>query len=173
LLNPTINAIKILPDNFPNTSTVAPVPTIVAPAPVPTTVAPVPTSIRIDCGGISNWTANIDGTTQDTLYCSDRVFSGPPNSKGTYVVPVPEGQYTVKMMFAEIFAGGPNQRVFDIYVQGSLVVAGLDIYDQVGANTAYDIVTVVNVTSAQSSITIDLVSKIENAKINVVFNFEN
>ena len=68
-------------------------------------------------GAFSNCPISIDGTTLDTLFCSERYFS---EQKGAYIIPVQPGIYTVKMMFAETFFWGAGQRVFKLSVQGKV-----------------------------------------------------
>ncbi len=82
---------------------------------------------------------DIQGTTDDVLYRTEyseaTIFS--------YAIPAQAGSYTVRLHFAEIWwgscsgaAGGPGKRVFDVSMEGALILDDLDIYAEVGAVTA-------------------------------------
>ncbi|MBT8184204.1 MAG: malectin [Eudoraea sp.] len=60
-----------------------------------------------------------------------------------YAIPITNGTYILKLHFAEIFygapgggAGEPNVRVFDVEVEGTVLLADLDIFEEIGALTA-------------------------------------
>jgi hypothetical protein len=109
--------------------------------------------VRVNCGGakytdskgnvwqadfgskegksITNATA-VAGTPDPTLF---RTYHWDP---GTYSFQVPDGKYQVNLYFAE---GTPvdekiGARVFDVSIQGITVFPSLDIFREVGANTA-------------------------------------
>ena len=72
----------------------------------------------------------ISGTQDDGIYQKERWgLSG-------YIFNLPNGTYTVVLHFAETFAPGTGRRVFDVSVQGKLVLDNLDIYKEVGMDTA-------------------------------------
>jgi hypothetical protein len=73
----------------------------------------------------------INGTTDDPLYHSERygAFS--------YAVPLPDGDYTVTLMFTETYWTSESSRVFDVYVEQQRSIADLDIFKEVGSDTAY------------------------------------
>lgn len=61
----------------------------------------------------------------------------------TYSIPITNGTYIVKLHFAEIFYGAPtggigtgNARVFDVEVEGAVLLDDLDIFIEAGALTA-------------------------------------
>ena len=75
------------------------------------------------------------------LYQSER--SANPPATFNYSIPVANGSYLVNLHFAEIYfgatAGGNGavgQRVFDVTLEGGLVLDNFDIYAEVGAETA-------------------------------------
>ena len=85
-------------------------------------------------GGFTSTTsAAISGTTDDRLYQSERYGSF------SYSIPLPNGNYTVLLRFAEIYRSAAGQRVFDVYVEGTKVISGLDIFARVGKNAAYTV----------------------------------
>jgi hypothetical protein len=61
----------------------------------------------------------------------------------SYAIPVDEGEYAVRLHFAEKYwgrenlgGGGVGSRVFDVFCNGAALVRNLDIYKEVGANRA-------------------------------------
>jgi len=73
---------------------------------------------------------SISGTTDDYIYQTERWgLSG-------YRFDVSNGTYTVTLHFAETYRTGPGQRVFDVSIEGQLVLDNLDIYSEVGYSTA-------------------------------------
>ena len=59
-----------------------------------------------------------------------------------YDIPVQDGEYQVKLHFAELWfeatgggAGGAGSRVFDVSIEGQLVEDNLDVFAEVGAQT--------------------------------------
>ena len=110
--------------------------------------------------------APINGTELDGVYCKDRYFnkwefSGPYR----YDIPVPKNAtyYSVKLHFAEFYYQTARARMFDVLVNGKLIVKNLDLYQEAGYLTAYvlPVVTFVH----NSTISIELVTKVENPKI--------
>jgi endoglucanase len=69
----------------------------------------------------------IANTTDDTLY-----QSGCWGSTLEYKFAVPNGNYSVYMMWAEINFSSANSRVFNVSLQGSQVISGLDIFSAAG-----------------------------------------
>ena len=72
----------------------------------------------------------IAGTADEALYQTERYGAF------TYNLPVPNGQYTVKLHFAEIYWRAPGQRVFDVAAEGTTVLRSYDIVQKVGPLTA-------------------------------------
>ena len=86
---------------------------------------------------------DIGGTTDDDLYRTELepVPTGPRTF--AYNVPVPNGQYTVRLHFAEIYwgsCGAPpatvGRRVFSVTMEGQRVLTNLDIFAEVGVRAA-------------------------------------
>lgn len=80
-------------------------------------------------------------TGDDELYRSERNGgNGTPSAFG-YEVPLDPGLYRVTLRFAEIFwgvqgPGGAGRRVFDVSLEGEVVLDDYDIFADVGAATA-------------------------------------
>ena len=76
----------------------------------------------------------IQGTDDDTLYQCERV-----GADYAFQVPSP-GRYHVLLRFAEIFPTfcARNRRVFNVYLEDTLVLSNLDIWSIVGCFEAFD-----------------------------------
>ncbi|WP_375437481.1 malectin domain-containing carbohydrate-binding protein, partial [uncultured Hymenobacter sp.] len=81
-------------------------------------------------GNVATSVAAIAGTSDDAIYQSERY--GP----STYSLPVPNGQYTVVLHFAEFHWTAAGQRVFDVSVEGTKVLTAYDIVKKAGLKTA-------------------------------------
>ncbi|MCW5857112.1 MAG: hypothetical protein KIS63_02410 [Caldilineales bacterium] len=75
-------------------------------------------------------TKAVTGTVDDALYQAWR--EGP----GEYRFTLPNGDYTVRMHFAEMQASAAGARVFRVRIEGSDVEPGLDVYAVAGRYTA-------------------------------------
>ncbi|MGB6153352.1 MAG: malectin domain-containing carbohydrate-binding protein [Pricia sp.] len=71
-----------------------------------------------------------------------KTFRYSPSQVMGYAIPVDNGEYTVKLHFAELWfgatsggSGGQGSRVFDVRMEGDLVENNLDVFAQVGAQT--------------------------------------
>jgi hypothetical protein len=81
-------------------------------------------------GTVFSSSAAIDNTSDDIIYQSERY------GDYSYNVPVPAGDYNVKLLFAELYFGAPGQgsgggagsRVMDIDVEGTNVLSNFDIF---------------------------------------------
>ncbi|NAS13037.1 malectin domain-containing carbohydrate-binding protein [Poritiphilus flavus] len=83
----------------------------------------------------SNPSAAIGGTDRDELYRTGRTST--ENLGGfQYAIPLDEGNYEIKLHFAEIYWTGSGQRVFSVEVEGTPMIIDLDITDEVGARHA-------------------------------------
>ena len=103
----------------------------------------------------------IAGTEDDTLYQTETV-----DLNGfTYDIALADGTYQVELHFAEIWHGGYRDgvRVFDVQVEDQLLFDDLDIYREVGANTALVAQTTVEV--QDGALTIETSSGAQNPKI--------
>jgi hypothetical protein len=105
----------------------------------------------------SSGAIEISGTDDDALYRTARYDSSVTGADLEFATPVSNGGYEVKLHFAEIFAGitAAGQRVFDVYAENQLVIAGLDIFDRVGLNAALVLSVPVNVTDGTLNLRFD------------------
>ena len=88
-------------------------------------------------------TDNIAGTADDGLYRSERF------DDFSYSFPVENGQYELTLKFAEIFFSDAGRRVFDVEVEDLLVIDSLDIFSEVGHDSAFDVTIPVTVSDGQ------------------------
>ena len=104
--------------------------------------------------------AEITHTKVPELYLSER------HSMKAFSMPLPNGKYRVKLLFAEIYSGigGPGERVFSFDVEGH-EFADFDIWEKAGGpNKAY--VESVNVEVTDGKLDITFTPQVENPKIN-------
>ncbi|MBI1937143.1 MAG: family 16 glycosylhydrolase [Ignavibacteriales bacterium] len=69
----------------------------------------------------------------------DAVYQNCVTGLAKYLVRVPKGKYSVKLLFSENYFTQTGKRVFDIYTQGNLVVDNLDVFQRVGKYSALEI----------------------------------
>jgi chitodextrinase len=108
-------------------------------------------------------TAPIANTIDDPLFQTERFA---PNLR--YAIPVPLGQYLVRIHFAEVFSGafGNGLRVFDINVEGQNLRTAYDIFSESGAETATSLF--VELPVIDGILNIDCVRRVENPKISAI-----
>ncbi|MCI4066240.1 malectin domain-containing carbohydrate-binding protein [Micromonospora sp. R77] len=115
---------------------------------------PPPTVVRVEAGGTSAFTdtngdvwaadngftggATVDrGAVAIANTTNPRIFQTERYGMSAYTFAVPNGTYTVKLLFAETYAGitGAGQRVFNVDVEGT-AMNNIDIYAAVGPDAA-------------------------------------
>jgi len=104
--------------------------------------------------------ASVTNTTDPALYRTERY------SMTAYNFTVPNGKYTVKLLFAEVYSSitGPGDRVFSFNVQGK-EFKDFDIWVKAGSfNKAY--VESVDVDVTNGALNITFTPNVENPKIN-------
>jgi hypothetical protein len=77
-------------------------------------------------------TIAIAGTSDDALYQTER-SSATDNGAFSYAIPVPNGQYTLKLHFAELYWWAQGQRMFDVSAESIKVLDNYDIVKKAGA----------------------------------------
>ncbi len=117
--------------------------------------------------GGTTWSTNagIAGTEDAPLYQSERWGSF------SYSIPLPNGDYSVKLKFAEIYWSSPGQRIFDVWMEGQKVISNLDIFALAGKNTAYDVSIPATVTDGKLDITFQ--ATVDDAKVSAIVIMEN
>lgn len=101
----------------------------------------------------------INGTDEDIVYQTEMFWLA------GYKVRVPDGNYDVKLMFAENYFDAPNARIFDVYLEHNKVVSNLDIYNLVGRNTAL-VKEIKNIQVNDGDLEIQFADKVDYGSIN-------
>ena len=95
-------------------------------------------------GSTTSTTKSIAGTSNDAMYQNQR-RSEVNNGTFNYNFPVSDGQYRVKLYFAEIYFTQVGKRVFDVSAEGTKMLNNYDIVRKVGSFTATTETFTVNV----------------------------
>jgi len=112
----------------------------------------------ITSGGKTYSTSAAIGATED-----DPVYQSERYGNFSYAAALPDGDYEITFQFAEIYWNGSGKRVFDVAVEGALVIDDLDIHVAAGGkDIAYEVV--VPVTIADGVLDIDFITVKDNAK---------
>jgi len=143
--------------------------------------------VRINCGGASFtdaagqlWqadtgynmgitstnSATTTGTSGPALYQSNRYNSSP--APMIYSLAVANGNYRVNLLFAENASGqqAVGARIFNVKLNGTLVLQNFDIYAAVGANAA--VVETFNTSVTNGKLAIEFDKLVQNPKINAI-----
>ncbi|MEX0275820.1 MAG: BspA family leucine-rich repeat surface protein, partial [Flavobacteriaceae bacterium] len=132
-------------------------------------------ALRINTGGTATTYDDhefVADTYYDTGNTLDRPQTGLPEPYQTfrfsrsqvmgYDIPLENGEYTVKLHFAELWfgatgggSGGVGSRVFDVSIEGQLAEDNLDIYAEVGADAMLIKTHTVTVTDGHLNIDFD------------------
>ena len=113
-------------------------------------------------GGSTYHTNNpIANTADDPLYQYER------HGTFSYKFDVPTGWYDVNLDFAELYWNGSGQRLFDVFIQGKLVLDNYDIYKTAGRDSAISL-TFPGILVQDGHLTIDFVTVKDNAKVSAI-----
>jgi hypothetical protein len=142
--------------------------------------------IRINCGGTSYTSAQgvvwsedsgfnsnstpyqvsqtIAGTTDQSLYQTERY-----GTDLQYSIPVTNGQYTLKLHFAELYVTQPGERVFHVDVEGKRVLSNFDTVAETGGIHRAVVKTfTVNVNDGQLDIDFPAITTTHWGKVNAI-----
>lgn len=108
----------------------------------------------------------ISGTTEDSLYLFEHYGAV------KYAFRVPNGTYSLFLMFAENFLTASNSRIFDVYVENNRVIENLDIYSVAGQNAAHQ-VFFSNVLVTDGLLEIHFAGKVNEPVINGIAIYAN
>jgi hypothetical protein len=97
----------------------------------------------------------------DPLYQSERY------GNFSYRFDVPNGTYDVTLHFAEIYHKQPDRRIFDVLIEGVLVLDNYDIYQAVGHDRATSRVFP-GIRVEDGQLTTEFVTTKNNAKISAI-----
>lgn len=108
-------------------------------------------------GGTTNSTQ--DSVQGGALYQTERYGAF------TYEIPVTaNGNYTVKLHFAEIYQNSASSRSFSVAIEGDTLISALDLYSEVGHDVGYT-ETFTDIAVTDRSLTIQLINGVENPTI--------
>ncbi|OVE76401.1 hypothetical protein BVX97_01035 [bacterium E08(2017)] len=116
-------------------------------------------------GRNSSVSQGVADTMDDTIYQNYRYTHNAVAF--TYTIPVANGGYWLKLMFADMKSTSAGQRVIDIEAEGVQIISALDIYAVAGAKTAYQTDTYIQVNDGELNFT---VSKNDGASIEGFLN---
>ena len=111
--------------------------------------------------GVYSNVVPIEGTTSDALYQNYRRAATAGGSFG-YRIPVPNGTYSVKLYFAEIFHNTTGKRVFNVNLEGGNWLTNYDIVARAGA--ARKAITATKaITISDGTVSLDFTSLVDRA----------
>ena len=111
-------------------------------------------------GGTYVTGSTVSGTSDSTLYRTERY------GNFSYAFSMANGNYNVKLKFAEIYWTSAGQRVFDVAINGQLVLDNFDILSETTRLTALDKSFPASVTNG--TLTITFTTVVNNAKISAI-----
>lgn len=110
-------------------------------------------------GGSVNSTSDpIAGTDQDALFQTERY------GNYTYEVPVSNATYDLRLFFNELYQTAAGARIFSLSVEGRSVFADIDLFAQVGHDTAHERI-IKGVQVADGNLTITLTASVDSATL--------
>ncbi len=124
----------------------------------------------------------IANTDLDEIYLTERVSlsTGIPRPF-SYVIPIENGTYTVKLYFAEIFWGAPNDemldggansRIFDMKLEEQAILNSFDIFKQAGG-AAMAITRMYDIEVTDGVLNIDFIEAVDRPKVSAIEIFGN
>lgn len=136
-------------------------------------------TLRINVGGNTytdtqgnEWQADQDFTggrtyrTRDAIAQTedDLIYQTERFGDFSYAIPVTDGNYDLNLHLAEIYFTNPDRRIFDITAEGQLLQDNLDLFDQVGDDTAYQL-NFDNISVTDGVLDLQFTSEVNNAKL--------
>ncbi|GAB5378278.1 MAG: hypothetical protein AcusKO_47400 [Acuticoccus sp.] len=123
-----------------------------------------------DGGGGNGEQPAFDGT----VYETERYGGAPGEDPLGYEIAVAPGAYTLELYFAEIYQAAPGERVFDVTIEGQLVLDDYDVLAENGGNINAPVVVTVPGTFDPASfgnldaLDIDFAASVDNAKVSAI-----
>jgi len=113
-------------------------------------------------GNIDNFSgASVAGTQDDEIYNHGR------SQHSAYRLPVENGDYLVLLQLSETFFTQANRRVFDVSIEGALLIDDLDLFATApGRHTAYDLLLDTTVSDGVLDITFS--ASVNNSLLNAL-----
>lgn len=119
-------------------------------------------------GGVSYRTSNPVVTAGVANAAPESVYQSERRGNCTYTIGglVPGAAQTVRLHFAELWFTAPGKRIFDVAINGTIVLANFDVVLAAGGANKALVREFAVTASSTGTITITLISKVNNAKIN-------
>jgi len=124
----------------------------------------------------------IENTDFNEIYLTERITLESSNEGPfSYVIPVSNGTYTVKLYFAEIFWGVPNaqmldggegSRIFDVDIEEQPILNSFDLFKQAGG-AATALTKMYDVEVNDGELTITFTATVDRPKISAIEVFGN
>ncbi|RYD63501.1 MAG: hypothetical protein EOP83_12015, partial [Verrucomicrobiaceae bacterium] len=110
-------------------------------------------------------TVTIAGTNAQEMYRNYRSKNRNSGTPLKYEFTVPNGEYELRLHFAEVWTGAnaPGVRVFNVAVEGAAALTNFDIFAEAGLNTA--LIKAIPVTIADGKMTIDFTVVTQNPQV--------
>jgi hypothetical protein len=96
------------------------------------------------------------------------VFNTERYGEMTYTIPDRSGPQTVTLYFVESYVSGPNQRIFDVTINGETVLSTFDIFATAGRADRAIARTFTTTADANGQVVIGFVARVQNPKINAI-----
>ncbi len=109
-------------------------------------------------GSTGSFNFDVQGTTQDSVYRTERA------GLGQYIVRVPNGVYKARLLMAENYFDNSGKRVTDIYIE-SKKIATVDVFAAKGKSNAYEL-SADNISVTDGQLTIQFASIVDRGILN-------
>lgn len=121
---------------------------------------------NITYGPDRDFTGGQTNSTSDVIVGAggSAVFQSERYGDFTYEIPLSNGNYSVELNMAELYWTAAGERSFSVEIEGTTIASNIDIFQRVGADTAYTPAKV-NTTVADSSLTINVITNVNNGTL--------
>jgi len=123
---------------------------------------------NFNVGNTASFITAIKGTADQWLFHNER-YSQNDSPAMIYTIPAPIGTYTLNLYFSENYVQGIGQRVFNVKVNGALILTKFDIFATAGAQYAAVIKTFVVLSTGTITLEFDHENPaVQNPKIDAI-----
>jgi hypothetical protein len=123
---------------------------------------------NFNVGNTASFITAIKGTADQWLFQNER-YSQNDSPAMIYTIPAPIGTYTLNLYFSENYVQGIGQRVFNVKVNGALILTKFDIFATAGAQYAAVIKTFVVLSTGTITLEFDHENPaVQNPKIDAI-----
>jgi len=123
---------------------------------------------NFNVGNTASFITAIKGTADQWLFQNER-YSQNDSPAMIYTIPAPIGTYTLNLYFSENYVQGIGQRVFNVKVNGALILTKFDIFATAGAQYTAVIKTFVVLSTGTITLEFDHENPaVQNPKIDAI-----